>query len=94
MLLSLGAVGAALWGTPEIFSKVLFAWTAMGAAFGPLLLVLVVSGPVAPKARLVAMVVGFSTAVVAYAIPATSGTAAERVLPFVLALLIAARGRR
>lgn len=94
LVLSMGAVGAALWGNPEIFSRVLFAWTAMGAAFGPLLLVLVVAGPVAPRARLGAMLVGFSSAVLAYSIPATSGTAWERVLPFVLALGIAAWGRR
>jgi sodium/proline symporter len=92
LVLSLVAVGAALWGNPEIFSKVLFAWTAMGSAFGPLLLVLVVLGPVAPRARLASMLVGFCVAVVAYLVPVTSGTAFERVLPFVLALGVAVWG--
>jgi sodium/proline symporter len=88
------AVGTALLATPEIFSNVLFAWTAMGAAFGPLLLVLVVSGPVDPRARLASIVVGFGTAVLAHAIPEARGTAWERVLPFALSLAIAAWGRR
>ena len=93
LVLGGAAVVAALVATPEIFSNVLFAWTAMGAAFGPLLIVLVVSGPVVPRARLAAIVVGFAAAVVAHAIPDARGTAWERVLPFVLALAIATWGR-
>ncbi|MCR9160346.1 MAG: sodium/proline symporter [Nannocystaceae bacterium] len=91
--LSAAAVVAALYGDASIFDKVLFAWTAMGAAFGPLLLVLVVGGPVRANARLAAIVVGFSSAVIAYSIPGAAGTAWERVLPFVLALAIAWSGR-
>lgn len=93
LVLSAMAVAVALVGTPEIFSQVLFAWTAMGAAFGPLLLVLVVWGPVAPRARLASIVVGFGVAVLAHAIPEARGTAWERVFPFVLALGLAAWGR-
>ena len=91
--LSAAAVVAALLGDASIFNKVLFAWTAMGAAFGPLLLVCVTVGPVRPNARLAAIVVGFASAVIAYSIPGAAGTAWERVLPFVLALAIAWSGR-
>jgi len=92
LLLSVLAVGAALWGSKEIFSRVLFAWSAMGNAFGPLLLVLVVLGPVRPAMRMASIVVGFALSVGAYWHPDLSGTAWERVFPFVVALLIAWRG--
>jgi len=94
LVLSVLAVVAALVGSKEIFSRVLFAWSAMGNAFGPLLLVLVLRGPVAPRMRLASIAVGFSLSVAAYWHPALSGTAAERVLPFVVAFVIAILGAR
>ena len=90
--LSCCAVIAALFGSQEIFSRVLFAWSAMGSAFGPLLLVNVLKGRVAPRATLLSMVVGFSASVTAYYVFAGNGTM-ERVLPFLLALAIAYGGR-
>jgi sodium/proline symporter len=95
VVLVLGAVAvvAALLAPPAIFSNVLFAWTAMGAAFGPLLIVLVVSGPVAPRARLAAIILGFAAAVATHAIPEARGTAWERVMPFVLSLAVTLWGR-
>lgn len=92
--LSVLAVVAALVGSKEIFSRVLFAWSAMGNAFGPLLLVLVLGRPVVPRMRLASIAVGFSLSVAAYWHPALSGTAAERVLPFVVAFAIAWWGAR
>lgn len=86
---SAAAMIAALVGDASIFDKVLFAWTAMGAAFGPLLLVELLSRPVTPAGRVVAMLVGFTTAVVAHFVPALAGGAGERVLPFYLALVVA-----
>ena len=83
------AVIAALFGDKSIFDKVLFAWSAMGAAFGPVLLVHVLRGEVRWRPRLAAIVVGFGTSVLAYSMPATAGTAWERVAPFALALAIA-----
>ena len=87
------AVMAALWGGKEIFSRVLFAWSAMGNAFGPLLLVLVVAGPVRPAMRMASIVAGFTLSVAAYWHPDLSGTAWERVAPFVVALGLAWLGR-
>jgi sodium/proline symporter len=63
LLLSIGAVGAALYGSQEIFSRVLFAFSAMGAAFGPLLLVTIWRGPVSARATLAAMSIGFALSV-------------------------------
>lgn len=94
LALSVLAVAAALWGSQEIFSRVLFAWSAMGNAFGPLLLVLVVRGPVLPNWRLASIVAGFGLSVAAYWHPDGSGTAWERVFPFVVALALAAWGAR
>jgi sodium/proline symporter len=90
LLLTAGAVGAALYGSQEIFSRVLFAWAAMGAAFGPLLLVTVWRGPVSAPATVGAMVAGFMLSVAAYSLPphAWKGTL-ERVVPFLVALVVA-----
>lgn len=87
------AVGLALFGSKEIFSQVLFAWTAMGNAFGPLLLVRVLLGPVRPGASLAAIALGFSFSVLAYSTPGLAGGPAERVVPFVVALAVAWWGR-
>ena len=91
--LSAAAVVSALWGPTEIFGRVLFAWSAMGAAFGPLLLVTCLRGPVSTRATLGAMVLGASLSVVAYSFDATKGGAAERVLPFGVAFAIAWAGQ-
>lgn len=91
--LSGGAVLAALYGSQEIFSRVLFAWAAMGCAFGPLLLVLIWRRTVSPGHRLAAMAAGFSLSVTFYYLVSAvwSGTL-ERVLPFLVALAVAWHG--
>lgn len=90
LLLSVGAVGAALYGSQEIFSRVLFAWSAMGSAFGPLILLAVWRGPASARATLVAMVTGFVLSVAAYSLPAFAWKATlERVFPFLIALALA-----
>lgn len=94
LVLSAGAILLALVGDASIFEKVLFAWTAMGAAFGPLLLLEVFGHRRSWQTRVATIVVGFVSAVLLYAIPATHGTAWERIAPFGLAFAIAAFGRR
>jgi len=90
VILGVGAAVAALYGSQEIFSRVLFAWAAMGAAFGPLLLVTIWRGPVGARATLAAMAIGFTLSIAAYYLPAHAwkGTF-ERVVPVVVAFLIA-----
>lgn len=92
VVLSLCAVVAALYGPSAIFDRVLFAWSAMGAAFGPLLLVTVQRGVVAPGRAFMSMASGFALSVVAYSVADTRGTAVERIVPFVVAGIIAASG--
>ena len=88
-------MGAALFGSQEIFSRVLFAWGAMGVAFGPLLVATVWRGPVSPGATLAAMLAGFALSVAAYSLPAGPWKGVwERILPVVVALAIAWRFAR
>jgi Na+/proline symporter len=90
--LAAAAVVAALVISDGIFDSVLFAWSALGAVFGPLLLIHLFVGPVRSSAAALAMLVGFVGSVAAYSVPAAKGTAIERVLPFVLAFVVARLG--
>jgi sodium/proline symporter len=90
LLLSVGAVFVALYATKEIFGSVLFAWSAMGSAFGPPLLVIVLGRRTTPGQILGAMVSGFCLSVLAYSIPETKGGPWERIAPWVVSLVIAA----
>jgi len=70
--ISVGVLGsaacvAAIYLEKKIFSNVLFGWYAMGAAFGPLLLVMIVGRRVLSRGNVfVVMVVGFVTSVVGF----------------------------
>lgn len=92
--LSALAVLVALHGNQEVFSSVLFAWSAMGAAFGPLLIVTLWWRRPSPGFALAAMLMGFASAVFAYLHPDLKGGPAERVLPFAIAGCIAWWGAR
>lgn len=92
LLVSALAVVLALTADDTIFGSVLFAWSALGAAFGPLLLVTLWRGPVRAGATTAAMLLGAGYSVVAYLDPAWKGGIHERVLPFVGALVIAFLG--
>jgi len=92
LLISVGAVLVALWVDESIFSSVLFAWTAMGSAFGPVLLVTVLVRRPRTGWVLAAMIVGFVLSVAAHLWSVSKGGALERVLPFVIALAISGAG--
>jgi sodium/proline symporter len=92
LTLGLAAVALALLVPASIFSRVLFAWQVLGNGFGPLLLVLLWIGPVAPGHRLAAMACGAGLTIIASFLPDAPGDAAERLLPFVGALAIAWSG--
>lgn len=94
LAISIGAVLVALWVDESIFSSVLFAWTAMGSAFGPALLVTVLYRRPRGEHLLAAMIVGFGLSVAAHLWPESKGGALERVLPFVIALAICLVGAR
>lgn len=72
----------------SIFSRVLFAWNALGAAFAPLILMRLAGIKVKHMGALLAMIVGFSLTVIFFLEPNTPGDVQERVAPFVAGLLI------
>jgi sodium/proline symporter len=94
LLVGLVAVALALLVPDSIFSRVLFAWQVLGNGFGPLLLVLLWRGHVAPGYRLTSMALGAGATIVLSFLPSAPGDAAERLLPFAAALLIALAGSR
>jgi len=103
VLLTVLATGAALVGSERIFSRVLFAWAAMGCAFGPYVLVSLVGGwRVTASRALVAMALGFALSVGAYQMRGVEAFAAladwqgalERVLPFAVGCVVLLAGPR
>lgn len=72
----------------------LFAWSALGSAFGPLLLVRLLVGPVAAGWATAAAVTGGMGAVLGYYQPVFASGFADRVLSFVVALAVAWLGAR
>ncbi|MCY4563380.1 MAG: sodium/proline symporter, partial [Gammaproteobacteria bacterium] len=83
------------YGLPDaIFTRVLFAWNALGAAFGPAVIVRLMNWPVRPGAVIAAVATGFTLTVVLYIAPDTPGDFAERAVPFLLGFLILVLGKR
>ena len=93
VVLILATVLALVWRA-DIFSRVLFAWSAAGSAFGPILIMRLLGRAVAFRATLLAMVFGFGLTVVISFFPNAPGDAAERLAPFFIALFVAAAGSR
>jgi Na+/proline symporter len=97
-LISALAVAVALLLPQTIFARVLFAWTALGAAFGPPLLVKLAGREVPPERVFAAMAVGFLGTVFCYWLSDTPGDWLERLVPFFSSLAIclvpARRGQR
>jgi sodium/proline symporter len=93
VVLLLATALALLWRA-DIFSRVLFAWAALGSAFGPLLLVRLAGRKTPVGVTLAAMLGGFGCTVLLSLFPDTPGDVAERVLPFITALIIAVTGSR
>jgi sodium/proline symporter len=101
-LLVLAAVALALSLPDTIFNRVLFAWSALGAAIGPVLIMRVMNREPAGNARFWAIVCGFGLTVLFYSLgtlPADTGGPLvqlahlpgdpfERVVPWIPALLM------
>ena len=93
VILILATTLALVWRA-DIFSRVLFAWSAAGSAFGPILIMRLVGRSVSQRSTLIAMLTGFSLTVVISWFPDMPGDFAERILPFVAAITIAFLGSR
>ncbi len=96
VILAIGVLAAimALYFPESIYDRVLFAWMALGNAFGPLLIVLLFLGPVAARYRMAALLTGFTLTVAFNFLPEAPGNALARLLPFFIALGIAWQGWR
>ena len=77
-----------------IFKRVLFAWTALGNAFGPVLVVSALRGRLLrSQTTFASVLVGFVATVGAYSWPQTAGVI-ERTVPFTVCLLWCVWGSR
>ncbi len=84
---TVAAAALALFLTDSIFSRVLFAWQALGAAFGPIVVVRILGWRIRPWAVPVSLLTGFILTVVFYTLPSGPGDVWERGVPFVTAFV-------
>ena len=70
----------------KIFSRVLFAWTAMGSSFGPVVIARISNWKLSAIHVALSMIIGFVLAVVFFLMPDSTGDWIERVVPFFLSL--------
>lgn len=89
LLIGLLAIALAIVFPDRIFSRVLFAWQALAAAFGPLLIVTLWRGPVRPQWRIAALAVGFLLTVALSWTVESPGDWVERLLPLLVAGVLA-----
>jgi sodium/proline symporter len=94
LVVSACAVALTLALPQSIFARVLFAWNAVGAAFGPAVILLLIGRPVAPAWLGASMLTGFAATVLANWFVPAPGQWVERLLPFALAFAVAWIGSR
>jgi len=96
VVLSIGliAILLAIFFPEAIFSRVLFAWQALAAAFGPVLMVMLWRGPIRPGWKLAAVLTGFFATLIISLLPNTPGDSAERLIPLALATVLALSGSK
>ncbi len=93
VVLIMAVILALVWRA-DIFSRVLFAWSSLGSAFGPILILRLLGRSISAQGTLAAMLAGFGLTVLISWFPATPGDVAERIVPFAIALAIAASASR
>lgn len=76
-----------------IFDRALFAWNALGAAFGPTVVMRLAGSKFSGKVIYLAILIGFSSAVFLSLFPDSPGDVLERSIPFVLGFGILAFNR-
>jgi sodium/proline symporter len=92
VLYAIAALCLSLYAGTGVLDQALFAFTALGASFGPLLLVRLSGKRVRPGSTLGALWAGFSLTALFHLLPDSPGDFLERVMPFVTALGIALSG--
>jgi sodium/proline symporter len=89
VVFSAAAACIAMFVPESIYSRVLFAWNALGAAFGPLVILVAVGRMPTAGMSLACVWTGFASTVLFYLLPDAEGDVVERLLPFVLASTVA-----
>jgi sodium/proline symporter len=84
-----GAVVAALTVAKSVFDSALFAWSALGAAFGPVLMVRLFRGPLDARYTLGAIWTGFGVTLLWFFTPALKSCINELLPGYVAALIVA-----
>jgi len=87
------AVIMTLYLPKDIFSRVLFSWVALGAAFGPVILTKCLGWRVRGAYVFAAIVIGFTAAVICANMPGTAADVIEKWGSWTLGLAILAAGR-
>lgn len=87
------AVLVTLYAPTDIFSRVLFSWVALGAAFGPSILTRCLGWKVKGGAVLMAVLAGFIIAVGAYNIDGSMADVIEKWGSWAVGLIILTVGR-
>lgn len=82
------AIVIAIYLPASIFERVLFAWIAVGCAFGPLVFVRLAGVEVSARGVYRAIWSGFLLAVLLYWLPGTPGSIVERCAPFIAGLAV------
>ena len=88
------AVLVALFLPAPIFSRVLFAWSALGAALGPTLFARLLGWQIPDGYRVTGIWMGFGLTVVLSLLPNAPGDILERLLPFAVHSVLLIWGRR
>jgi len=88
LIIGLLAIALAIGSPDRIFNRVLFAWQALAAAFGPLLVITLWRGPVKPAWRIATVACGFTLTVLLSWTIDSPGDWVERLVPLALALLL------
>jgi sodium/proline symporter len=90
VVLVLSTILAIGWNA-NIYSRVLFAWAATGASFGPILIMRLIGRSLSARGTLTAMLSGFGLTVLFALLPDTPNDFVERVMPLLIAFAIAFR---
>ena len=91
---AVAAVLLALYLPESIFSRVLFAWNALGAAFGPVVVTRLLGWGYTGWSVPASIFLGFGLTVVFYSLPDGPGDLWERCVPFLIAWAVLAWNRR
>jgi len=88
LFLSVAAIALAVFLPSSIFDRALFAWVAVGSAFGPIIVMKLAGFQLKGEGVLLSMLASFGLAALLYFLPDTPGDIAERTLPFLVGILI------